>query len=89
MRREVREQACATVVDARLLGYARIRRIDGPDAGRMLVRSIWRADVDVDPWLPKFEMTERRGVPVDELLPYLETAYDPVHRRILLETALI
>jgi 8-oxo-dGTP pyrophosphatase MutT (NUDIX family) len=52
LRREVREEACATVVRARLLGVARGEYVAGPQSGAVLVRSIWRADVTVDPWDP-------------------------------------
>jgi hypothetical protein len=62
LRREMREEACATVIGARLLGYTRGACLEGHDAGRVLVRSIWRADVALEPWQPTFEMRQRRCV---------------------------
>lgn len=62
LRREVREEACATVVRARLLGFSRGVSVAGPEAGRIIVRSLWRADVALAPWEPQFEMVRRRVV---------------------------
>jgi 8-oxo-dGTP pyrophosphatase MutT (NUDIX family) len=42
LRRELLEEACATVRDARLLGFGRARCLRGPEEGLVLVRSIWR-----------------------------------------------
>lgn len=64
LRREVREEACAHVAHARLLGHARSECVDGPELGVVLVRSYWRADVHVEPWQPRFEIVHRRIVPV-------------------------
>ncbi len=63
MRREMREEACATVVRARLLGFSRGACIAGPQAGRVIVRSLWRAEVELAPWKPQFEIAHRRVVP--------------------------
>jgi hypothetical protein len=68
LRREVREEACATVVDARLLGFLRSVCIEGPEAGRAIVRSVWRADVDLAPWTPRFEMLRRATITVDTVV---------------------
>ena len=62
LRREVLEEACATVVQARLLGFCRSACVAGPQAGQVLVRSLWRAQVDLAPWSPQFETTQRRAV---------------------------
>lgn len=56
------EEACATVVRARLLGYSRGRCVAGPEKGLVLVRSIWRAEVELAAWDPQFEMSHRRVV---------------------------
>lgn len=45
LRREVREEACATVVDCRLPGFSRGACLRGPEAGVVLVRALWRAEV--------------------------------------------
>jgi hypothetical protein len=42
LRREMDEEACATVVRARLLGFTRGQCVAGPQCGRVLVRSVWR-----------------------------------------------
>jgi ADP-ribose pyrophosphatase YjhB (NUDIX family) len=40
LRREVLEEACANVVNARLLGFLRLAHLSGPNQGLALVRSI-------------------------------------------------
>ena len=62
LRREVYEEACATVVQARLLGFCRSACTAGPQAGQILVRSLWRAEIELAPWEPRFEVTHRRTV---------------------------
>lgn len=62
LRREVREEACAEVTAARLLGHARSVCIAGPQTGKVLVRSIWRAEVILEPWAPEYEIVARRCV---------------------------
>ena len=62
LRREMLEEACATVVAARLLGFVRGECVAGHELGRVLVRSIWRADVQLGPWAPQFEIPHRRVV---------------------------
>ena len=67
LRREMLEEACATVVVARLLGFGRGECIAGPEQGRVIVRSMWRADVELGPWEPQFEIPHRRVVAPAEL----------------------
>jgi ADP-ribose pyrophosphatase YjhB (NUDIX family) len=43
LRREVAEEACATVNRPRLLGFSRGVCVRGPQAGLVLVRALWRA----------------------------------------------
>jgi len=62
LRREMDEEACATVVSTRLLGFTRGQCVAGPECGRVLVRSVWRADVQLRPWEARFEIAERRVV---------------------------
>ncbi len=52
LRREISEEACATVTGARLLGFVRSRCTSGREEGLVLVRSIWLAEVTVLPWQP-------------------------------------
>lgn len=81
LRREVLEEACATVSHARLLGFARSRCVEGSEAGDAIVRSLWRADVEVAPWRPKFEVTYRRIEPAANALDHL-TVSDGIYARI-------
>ena len=60
--REVLEEACARVIDARLLGFCRSACLSGPEQGRVLVRSIWQAEVELMPWQPSFEIRHRRAL---------------------------
>lgn len=52
LRREILEEACAIVRDARLLGFCRAACLSGPEEGLVLVRSLWRTDVEVLAWRP-------------------------------------
>jgi 8-oxo-dGTP pyrophosphatase MutT (NUDIX family) len=84
LRREVREEACATVVRARLLGFARGEYVAGRQSGCVLVRSIWRADVTLDPWDPRHEITFRRVVAAADVARELAThPFAPIVRRAL------
>jgi len=67
LRREMLEEACATVVAARLLGFVRSECVAGPEQGRVIVRSMWRADVELGPWQPLFEIPHRRVVAPTDL----------------------
>ena len=88
LRREVREEACAVVTRATLLGFSRGRCVRGPEQGLVLVRSMWRAEVRLEPWDPHFEIAHRRLVPADEalrLLTIAERGMAPIYRRMFLE----
>lgn len=63
MKREVREEACVTVVQVKLVGFARSICIAGSQKGPNLVRSNWRARVELAPWKPEFEIPNRRVFP--------------------------
>jgi ADP-ribose pyrophosphatase YjhB (NUDIX family) len=82
LRREVLEEACAFVTDARLLGYTRGRCIEGPAKGPMRVRSIWLARVTLDEWLPRFETRHRKLVPFDQCISVVLPEYDRLWRRV-------
>lgn len=81
--REVMEEACARVEEATLLGYARAECLAGPEAGKVLVRSVWVANVTVLPWRPAHEIKVRRVVPLDEVLDVLSFPEGqlPIYRR--------
>lgn len=61
LRREMDEEACATVTGARLLGFTRGQCLTGSERGRVLVRSVWRADVELRLWEARFEIVDRRA----------------------------
>jgi ADP-ribose pyrophosphatase YjhB (NUDIX family) len=71
LRCEVREEACAEVTSATLLGFTRGVCVRGPQEGLVLVRSHWRAAVRLLSWQPRFEMVHRRLVPADEAFAQL------------------
>jgi ADP-ribose pyrophosphatase YjhB (NUDIX family) len=91
LRREVLEEACAAVGDARLLGFCRAVCLTGPEQGRVLVRSVWLAEVELMPWEPRFEIAHRRVVPATDLLAHLwmEPGFEPIYRRALVEAGLV
>lgn len=66
--REMREEACVRVAQARLLGYSRSECVAGTEHGLVLVRSFWRAEVLVDAWQPRYEVPHRRVVPASGAL---------------------
>lgn len=91
LRREVLEEACAVVTARRLLGFSRGVCTRGPQHGLVLVRSVWRADVRLEPWQPRFEMTHRRLAPAAEALRLTiaaEPRMAPIYRRVFLEAGL-
>jgi 8-oxo-dGTP pyrophosphatase MutT (NUDIX family) len=90
LRREVAEEACATVTTCRLLGFSRGTCVHGHEQGLVLVRSIWRANVHVHPWRPRFEIAHRRLVPAEAAYHHLHipTGLRPLYRRAFTEAGL-
>jgi ADP-ribose pyrophosphatase YjhB (NUDIX family) len=90
MRREVREEACAEVVDSRLLGFSRGVCVKGPQEGLVLIRSMWRAEVRPDPWNPSFEMAFRRILPAEEVFRTvtIPDGLEPFYRRFFAEAGI-
>jgi ADP-ribose pyrophosphatase YjhB (NUDIX family) len=90
LRREMMEEACATVTGARLLGFVRSRCLSGHEEGLVLVRSIWRAEVTLLPWRPEHEIPFRRVVPARDLARHLwmEDGGAPIYSRAAWEAAL-
>ncbi len=91
LRREAAEEACAVVERARLLGFTRGRCVRGPQAGLVLVRSMWRAEVRLERWAPRFEIAHRRLAPASEALRSVTTAepsVGPIYRRMFVEAGL-
>jgi ADP-ribose pyrophosphatase YjhB (NUDIX family) len=62
LRREMLEEACVRVAGQRLLGFARSQCVEGHEKGLVLVRSYWRAEVEIEPWEPRFEIRHRKVV---------------------------
>jgi 8-oxo-dGTP pyrophosphatase MutT (NUDIX family) len=92
LRREMLEEACATALEARLLGFTRGACVAGPEAGRMLVRSVWRAQVKLSAWQPRFEMPYRRVVPAADVIEHLALdtqPFAPIICRALHESSII
>ena len=91
LRREMLEEACATVVQARLLGYHRSACVAGPQVGLVLVRSFWRAEVELAPWEPRFEIPHRRVVAPAEVWDHLALEGYPARiiSRLLYEAAIM
>lgn len=88
LRREILEEACATTRAARLLGFTQGTCVDGPECGLVLVRSVWRADVDVLDWNPLHEIRYRRVIDQDGLSNLLNPDPNPFarfHRRAIRE----
>ena len=90
LRREVIEEACATVVDAQLLGFIRGVCHSGPESGNDFVRSFWKAFVELDPWEPQFEITHRRVVPAKSWRTslWIDEGWEPIMLRALTEAGL-
>ena len=84
------EEACATVVEAKLLGFMWARCLSGHEEGLVLVRSTWRAQVELAEWLPQFEVPHRKVVPVTELRHHLfmEEGFEPLYLRQLQEAGI-
>jgi ADP-ribose pyrophosphatase YjhB (NUDIX family) len=91
LRREVSEEACAVVRHARLLGFCRAVCLSGPEEGLVLVRSMWRADVELLAWEPRFEIRHRSVVPARDLLMHLsmEEGFEPLYHRVIIEAGLL
>lgn len=90
--REMDEEACATILAARLLGFTRGERTAGPERGRVLVRSVWQADVQPRPWEARFEIVDRRvdaPAAVEDALSLDSHPFAAIIRRELQEAALI
>jgi 8-oxo-dGTP pyrophosphatase MutT (NUDIX family) len=92
LRRELWEEACVRVVTARLLGFTRSECVAGRELGLVLVRSFWRADVEVEPWRPEFEVAHRRVVRVAEAADQVrepDEVSGRISRRALAEAGLL
>jgi ADP-ribose pyrophosphatase YjhB (NUDIX family) len=91
LRREILEETCAIVGHARLLGFCRSVCLTGSEEGPVLVRSIWRAEVELMSWEPRFEIAHRRSVPAAELMAHfwMEEGFEPIYHRAFVEAGLM
>ena|SRR6478672_8552367 len=91
LRREILEEACSVIRSARFLGFCRGVCLNGPEAGLVLVRFIWRAEVELLPWTPHFEIAHRRAIAATDLLVHLwiDEGFEPIYYRALTEARLI
>lgn len=90
LHREMAEEACASVVRARLIGWGRGECLTGHERGTVLVRSMWNATVELDEWDPQFEISHRRVCAPDQAhrLLHMEPGMDPIYLRQLKEAGL-
>jgi ADP-ribose pyrophosphatase YjhB (NUDIX family) len=90
LRREIWEETCCVVREATLLGFCRSHCLSGPEEGLVLVRSAWRAEVDVKAWEPRFEVAHRRVVPTADLLSVMtiDAGWEPIMHRAIREAGL-
>jgi ADP-ribose pyrophosphatase YjhB (NUDIX family) len=80
--REVLEEACATVEEATLVGFSRGICTCGPEAGLVLVRSLWRAAVSLHDWAPRHEISHRLLVRANAALSWIAPEVSqPIYRR--------
>lgn len=69
MIREVREEACAEVTSWQLIAYARSECLEGNELGKVMVRDMYVARVELLPWVQsEFEIAERLVVPLKNLV---------------------
>lgn len=66
---------------ARLLGYAHSDCVNGRQHGLVLVRSYWRADVELAPWEPSTRSDTRRVIAAAEATDHVRDP-DPAATRI-------
>jgi ADP-ribose pyrophosphatase YjhB (NUDIX family) len=90
LRREMLEEACVDVGAAQLLGFSRGVSLSGPETGLVLVRSWWRAEVEVGDWEPRFEIPHRQVVPSQEWPAHvwIPEGFEPVVYRAFKEAGL-
>ena len=90
LRREMREEACVEVKEAKLLGFSRGVCTRGHEKGLVLVRSFWLASVQLEKWVPQHEILARKLVPPDRVLSELApNVFSPLHHRALVVADLL
>jgi len=90
LRREMLEETCGVVRHARLLGFSRGACREGHEQGLVLVRALWRADIELRPWKPEFEVPHRRLVTPNALRTLaIGGEFAPIIRRALKEAGVL
>lgn len=85
LRREVREEACAEVTEAKLLGFSLGKIIRGHEKGLVLVRSFWLAQVQLQKWIPEPDTWARKLVLPNRVLSELAPdVFGSLHHRALI-----
>jgi 8-oxo-dGTP pyrophosphatase MutT (NUDIX family) len=89
--REVMEEACAVVVQAKLLGFTQGRCLRGHEEGLVLVRSLWSAEVVLQSWEPEHEIQYRKLVGEDDCDDAIDYPWGlvPIYNRWLAESRLV
>jgi 8-oxo-dGTP pyrophosphatase MutT (NUDIX family) len=81
--REVAEEACARVVRCQYLACQHVADPLNPDGVPSYYQTRWWARVELDPWQPQHEMTDRRLVPPDQVLATLSWSRKEFADRLL------
>jgi ADP-ribose pyrophosphatase YjhB (NUDIX family) len=89
LEREVREEACARIEQAALVGFSRGECLSGRQPGLVLVRSLWSAVLTLHPWEPQHETTHRRLVTAASVLDAISFSPGarPIYERWVHEAA--
>jgi hypothetical protein len=82
------EETCCVVQEATHLGFIQSLCVRGHEEGLVLVRSIWRAEVSVGNWDPKFEILDRQILAPKEAVPFLGHWPPEILRRLLHEAGI-
>lgn len=70
--REIAEEACAQVIRCQYLGCQRIDDPQHPDGPQRYYQARFWARVELEPWVERFEVSQRRLVSQDEFLAMLQ-----------------
>jgi hypothetical protein len=88
--REMEEEACGGVLQARLIGWGRGECLSGEEEGLVIVRSNWAVTLELFKWWPRFEIAHRKLVLPSQAYDQLtmEPGMEPIYRRQLKEAGL-
>ncbi len=88
LHREMLEEARSVVIEARLLGFSRGRRVEGDKIGPPLVRSIWLAQVNLLDWNPQFEIRFRKLLLPPQAIKLVLPEYERLWARAFYEAGI-